>query len=365
MAGIFSLRNWVMKQLMKQDKSGIMKIPDKNKIDFGEMLVRESLFKKGIHPSMIKNEKQLDNILDTPVVPKSERAKPKKSGKVIEVDFDKGRWNKAGGGLAKKLIQEIIRKYKGRIDDKLLNQMLVDDNPQRLAEVMATIDEALIMQQKGMKPDQIVETVKESFKRKKQAEGGRIALAAGGGLPPISGNVNFSIKSSEGSDVLQPGLTLNQKGYSGNLGGNINLPVGKGNIGLEGLLGFGRTNYDVDYQGQNVASGVGETKLGDVWNIGAGYTHPLFGGTVGISGSLDQNSNKQGNIFFRKKFALGKIVKGGNWLIKSLRGTREQLKTMNMSPGQLKYYLCHYRAVLHLLWKYPKQYFQSRYLMQQ
>jgi hypothetical protein len=50
--------------------------------------------------------------------------------------------------------------------------MLADDNPQRLAEVMATVDEALIMQQKGMGPDQIVETVKESFKRKKQAEGG-------------------------------------------------------------------------------------------------------------------------------------------------------------------------------------------------
>ena len=87
-----------MKQLMKQDKSGIMRIPDKGKIDFGEMLVRESLFKKGINPGAVKNEKQLDNILNTPAVPKSERVKPKKSGKVIEVDFDKGRWNKAGGG---------------------------------------------------------------------------------------------------------------------------------------------------------------------------------------------------------------------------------------------------------------------------
>ena len=98
MAGIFSLRNWVMKQLMKQDKSGIMRIPDKGKIDFGEMRLREQLFTKGINPGMIKNEKQLDNILNTPAVPKSERVKPKKSGKVIEVDFDKGRWNKAGGG---------------------------------------------------------------------------------------------------------------------------------------------------------------------------------------------------------------------------------------------------------------------------
>ena len=98
MAGIFSLRNWVMKQLMKPDKSGIMKIPPKGKIDFGEMMVREELFIKGINPGAVKNEKQLDNILNTPAVPKSKRVKPKKSGKVIEVDFDKGRWNKAGGG---------------------------------------------------------------------------------------------------------------------------------------------------------------------------------------------------------------------------------------------------------------------------
>ena len=53
MAGIFSLRNWVMKQLMKTDKSGIMKIPPKGKIDFGEMLLREQLFKKGINCRVI------------------------------------------------------------------------------------------------------------------------------------------------------------------------------------------------------------------------------------------------------------------------------------------------------------------------
>ena len=98
MAGIFSLRNWVMKQLMKTDKSGIMRIPDKGKIDFGEMLLREQLFTKGINPGMIKNEKQLDNILDTPVVSKSERVKPKKSGEVIEVDFGNFPEKKAGGG---------------------------------------------------------------------------------------------------------------------------------------------------------------------------------------------------------------------------------------------------------------------------
>jgi hypothetical protein len=98
MAGIFSLRNWVMKQLMKTDKSGIMRIPDKGKIDFGEMLVREQLFRKGIDPKSITRESQLDNILNTPVVPKSERVKPKKSGEVIEVDFGNFPEKKAQGG---------------------------------------------------------------------------------------------------------------------------------------------------------------------------------------------------------------------------------------------------------------------------
>ena len=36
-----------MKQLLKTNESGIMKLPDKGKIDFGEMIIRENLFKKG------------------------------------------------------------------------------------------------------------------------------------------------------------------------------------------------------------------------------------------------------------------------------------------------------------------------------
>jgi hypothetical protein len=50
--------------------------------------------------------------------------------------------------------------------------MLVDDDPQRIAEVMATIDEGLIMQGKGMGPETIIQTIKDSWKRKKQASGG-------------------------------------------------------------------------------------------------------------------------------------------------------------------------------------------------
>ena len=91
-----------------------------------------------------------------------------------------GRVPLVGGKLAKTLIQQIIKKYKGRIDDKLLQQMLTDNDPQRLAEVMATIDQGLIMQGKGMGPETIIQTIKDSWKRKKQASGGRVSLSAGG-----------------------------------------------------------------------------------------------------------------------------------------------------------------------------------------
>jgi hypothetical protein len=90
-----------------------------------------------------------------------------------------GRVPLAGGKLAQTLIQQIIKKYKGRIDDKLLQQMLVDDNPQRLAEVMATVDEALLMQGKGMGPETIMQTMRESWKRKKNATGGRVPFVKG------------------------------------------------------------------------------------------------------------------------------------------------------------------------------------------
>ena len=70
--------------------------------------------------------------------------------------------------------REMIRnKYQGLIDDDLLNKILADNNPQRIAEVLATIDEALVMQNiKGMGPESIIASFKESWKRKPSASGG-------------------------------------------------------------------------------------------------------------------------------------------------------------------------------------------------
>jgi len=55
-------------------------------------------------------------------------------------------------------------------------------NPQRIAEVKQTMREALKMGEKGMGTDEIINTFKESFKRKKQAAGGLIPGYATGGV---------------------------------------------------------------------------------------------------------------------------------------------------------------------------------------
>jgi hypothetical protein len=80
-------------------------------------------------------------------------------------------------GIKKAFIQkklspedELRREFPG-ISDDLINKILTDDNPQRIAEVKATMREALKMQEKGMGPDEIISIFK-NMKRTKNATGG-------------------------------------------------------------------------------------------------------------------------------------------------------------------------------------------------
>jgi hypothetical protein len=74
------------------------------------------------------------------------------------------------------------RKYTGVIDDYLMKQVLADNNPQRISEIMATIDQSVAMQKKGMSSQSIMDTLFESWSRKKQASGGLIPGYATGGV---------------------------------------------------------------------------------------------------------------------------------------------------------------------------------------
>ena len=65
---------------------------------------------------------------------------------------------------------ELKIKYPG-ISDELIAKIMADDNPQRIAEVMATLDEAFKMMDKGMSSDEILKTFKTT-PRTKNAGGG-------------------------------------------------------------------------------------------------------------------------------------------------------------------------------------------------
>jgi len=83
--------------------------------------------------------------------------------------------------LAPKMVErmQLKQKYPGITDD-LLDKILIDDNVQRKAEVLATIDEAFKMMEKGKGTDEILDTMK-NVTRTKQADGGitRVGYKAG------------------------------------------------------------------------------------------------------------------------------------------------------------------------------------------
>ena len=67
---------------------------------------------------------------------------------------------------------ELKARYPGITDD-LLDSILIDNNPQRKAEVLATLDEAFAMMKKGKGPDEVLRIIKD-MNRTKQADGGSI-----------------------------------------------------------------------------------------------------------------------------------------------------------------------------------------------
>ena len=78
-------------------------------------------------------------------------------------------------GWPREIKEQVIRaKYGDIIDQRLLDNMLADDNHFRLADVMATIEQGLKMQETGMGPDEIVDAIKADIKRKPNAAGGGV-----------------------------------------------------------------------------------------------------------------------------------------------------------------------------------------------
>ena len=66
---------------------------------------------------------------------------------------------------------ELKQKYPG-IDDNLITFIVDDPNPQRKAEVLATLDQAFELMRRGKSPDEILSILKNITNRTEQAQGG-------------------------------------------------------------------------------------------------------------------------------------------------------------------------------------------------
>jgi len=67
---------------------------------------------------------------------------------------------------------EFERKYSKLIPEDLMKKIMADEDPQRVKDIIGHVEQAAIMTDKGMSPDQIVDSFKAGEKRKDNADGG-------------------------------------------------------------------------------------------------------------------------------------------------------------------------------------------------
>jgi hypothetical protein len=78
-------------------------------------------------------------------------------------------------GLARSIEVDNLKLEFPGITDDMINKILVDDNPQRIAEIKATIKEVMKMREKGMGSNEIIQMFRKT-PRTKNAEGGLINI---------------------------------------------------------------------------------------------------------------------------------------------------------------------------------------------
>ena len=181
----------------KSEEAGM--VGDRRLFTFDEMRELEDLERKFSPMGVAKNEtKTITKTLDEDALRKlaqKENINPEDLEKFLSGEYNqilrgpqrglitrdkegniiiKDKYSSKYVGYERAAEEDMIRqKYGNIIDDNLLKQILIDDNPQRKAEVLASIDEAIKMQEKGIPYEEIINIMKNTT-RTKQAKGGLI-----------------------------------------------------------------------------------------------------------------------------------------------------------------------------------------------
>ena len=133
----------------------------------------------------------------------------------------------AGAGVDERTA--LKTKYPGVTDD-LIEKILIDDNPQRKAEVLATMDEYLKLREVGKGEEEAFNIVVDSFQKPtKHAEGGRISNQSGG---PVDHDALIQM-------YLEEGLSYEEAVQAAQASGNLpwdTLKKAEGGIMREGHI---------------------------------------------------------------------------------------------------------------------------------
>jgi hypothetical protein len=131
-------------------------------------------FKKAISEAMEEGMRESENMRRLGLDP----TKMEDALKYSEMK-EAGQMEKNITGLSDMSEADALRqKYPGITDD-LVNKILIDDDPQRKAEVIGTLDEAFKMMEKGKGADEVLEIFKNTT-RTKNSKGGRAGFMDGG-----------------------------------------------------------------------------------------------------------------------------------------------------------------------------------------
>ena len=182
----------VLPQRIKQGFSTKIKLNSESE---NRELLKEFISRKNaeFNSLNVEQRKEILDLLDTQMKKSDFASKGVIEGGKSEIKkgIDDVMKDTSEAGLKKSIEIDNLRLEFPGITDEMINNILIDTNPQRIAEVKQTMREALEMIKRGMGPEEVLQVLKDALKRPKQASGGRIGMRSGTKI------IDYAIKVAE------------------------------------------------------------------------------------------------------------------------------------------------------------------------
>mgnify|MGYP003652739419 CR=1 FL=1 len=159
------------KQVLSKPKKTLEGIKKEGTIDISDPEVADE-FTTFIKESDLKGYKDLEQKIEFPTLKKMPKSSQTDDlSQEIKKGVEDVMKDTSDEGLKRSIETDNLKLEFPGISDEMIDNILADTNPQRIAEVKQTMREALEMGKKGMSPDEIIKMFKDTT-RTKQASGG-------------------------------------------------------------------------------------------------------------------------------------------------------------------------------------------------